>query len=82
METNLYKLPQDLLMDCFRILLNNGVHYKIDGIREIENILLVKIFWQENNAMHQKAKQNLEELLQTYSEDMEGLLREQSLFNE
>ncbi|MFN8116619.1 MAG: hypothetical protein U0W65_10925 [Bacteroidia bacterium] len=82
MENNLYKLPQDLLMDCFRILLNNEVQFKIQGIREKENILLVKIAWSENNAMHYKAKENLQELLTTYFEDMEGLLNEHNLFNE
>jgi hypothetical protein len=82
MNNNLYKLPQDLLMDCFRILLNNEVYFKIEGIREKENILLVKISWADNNAMHHKAKDNLEELLKTFSEDMEGLLNEHDLFNE
>lgn len=82
MENNLYKLPQDLLMDCFRIFLNNEVQFKIEGIREKENILLVKITWSENNAMQHKAKENLHELLSTYSEDMEGLLNEHNLFNE
>ncbi|MGZ4056057.1 MAG: hypothetical protein ACXVDZ_18190 [Bacteroidia bacterium] len=73
--TRRYKIPQDVLMDIFRILIGNKIKYRIEGIKEKENLLLVQV--DVTNAVNNlTAHENILEILKDYSEFMDGLLKE------
>jgi hypothetical protein len=75
-----YKIPQDLLMDILRILFNNNIKHKIDGIKERENIILLSVHFSENVDKHEEAEENIKSILQDYSDYMKGLLGDNILF--
>lgn len=73
-----YKIPQDVVMDIFRIISNNHIPYKIKGVREKENLLILEVDFSE--VKHgDKARENIESILNEYTECMKGLLWDSTL---
>ncbi|MBA3664572.1 MAG: hypothetical protein H0W61_10235 [Bacteroidetes bacterium] len=78
-NTKRYKIPQDLLMDILRILFGNKIKHQIEGIKEKENIIILQVYYTDTNNS-KATKENIETLLTEYSEYMEGLLSDNTLF--
>ncbi|MHB8261011.1 MAG: hypothetical protein ACYDCN_05305 [Bacteroidia bacterium] len=74
-----YKIPQDVFMDILRILFGNNIKHKIEGIKEKENIILLQVYF-TNNQNGENAERNVEGILKDYSEYMKGLLNDSTLF--
>jgi hypothetical protein len=74
-----YRIPQDVLMDILRILFGNKIKHRIEGIKERENIILLQVHY--NPSTHNaNARENIEGILLDYSEYMQGLLGDSTLF--
>lgn len=83
MENNViikkYRVPQDVLMDILRILFGNQIKHKIEGIKERENIIILKVYFTDTvNNVH--AEENIEELLNEYTLYMKDFLNDRTLF--
>lgn len=83
MENNViikkYRVPQDVLMDILRILFGNQIKHKIEGIKERENIIILKVYFTDTvNNVH--AEENIEELLNEYTIYMKDFLNDRTLF--
>jgi hypothetical protein len=78
--TSTVKITSDLLIDVLRILFGNKINHKIESVSQKENIVQLQIHWIEQNPIHKLAKENLEDLVTTYNEEMEGLLSDTMLF--
>jgi hypothetical protein len=74
-----YKVPQDLLMDILRILFGNKIKHKIEGIKEKENIIILQVYF-TNAGNSTNAQENIEDVLNDYSEYMKELLSDGTLF--
>lgn len=74
-----YRVPQDLLMDIMRVLFSAKLRHKIIGIKARENVILLQVEC-SSTRVHQQAVQNLEEMLQEYSEYMDGMMGNHTLF--
>jgi len=68
-----YKVPLELFADILRILLKNKITNQIAGIKERTNVILLKIHYRQEDKIHAKAKENIESLLNDFSEYMGGL---------
>ncbi|MBI2722213.1 MAG: hypothetical protein HYX39_08560 [Bacteroidetes bacterium] len=68
-----YRIPADILMDVLRILFANKIKHRIEGIKEKENIALFQMNYPDTK-IGIGAQDNIESILQDYSEYMEGLL--------
>jgi hypothetical protein len=79
--TNLkrYKIPHDIFMDIIRILFRNRIKYKIEGVKEKENILVLQVHFTAGLKNHVQAQSNIEDILEEYSEYMDGLLNDKTL---
>lgn len=75
-----YKIPQDILMDILRILFGNKIKHQITGIKERENIILLTVHFTEDLNKHEEAEENINSILNDYSEYMKGLLGDNVLF--
>jgi hypothetical protein len=74
-----YRIPQDVLMDILRILFGNKIKHRIEGIKERENIILLQVNY--NSSTHNaNAQENIEGILTDYSDYMQGLLGDTTLF--
>lgn len=76
-----YKIPQDLLMDILRILFNNNIKHKIEGIKEKQNSIIIQVHFTHTNN-NADAQQNIEDILKDYAEYMKGILGDTTLFME
>ena len=76
-----YKVPQDVLMDILRILFRNNLRYKIEGIKEKENILILQVHFNDTSN-HHNAQENIEYILEEYSKGMAGILTDVLLMDE
>lgn len=74
-----YRITADLLMDILRILITNKIKYKIEGIKERENIVLFQVSYPDTK-IGKGAQDNIETILQDYSEYMNGMLGNNDLF--
>lgn len=74
-----YKIPQDVFMDILRILFGNKIKHRIEGIKERENLIILQVNYTNSNN-NQTAKDNIESILKEYSEYMQGLLSDATLF--
>lgn len=74
-----YRITEDLLMDVLRILFSNKIKHKIEGIKEKENIALLQVTYPDTK-IGRGAQDNIETMLQDYSEYMEGMLGNNDLF--
>lgn len=74
-----YRVPHDVLMDILRILFGNQIKHKIEGIKERENIIILKVYFTDtvNNV---KAEENIEEILKEYSFHMKDFFNDSTLF--
>jgi hypothetical protein len=68
-----YKVPLELFADILRILLKNKISNQVVGIKERTNVILLKIHYGQDNKLHNKAKENIESLLNDFSEYLGGL---------
>lgn len=74
-----YKIPQDLLFDVLRILFGNQIKHKIEGIKQRENVVILQVGF-KNTSNHRQAEDNIEIILNDYSNYAKGLLSDATLF--
>ncbi len=73
-----YRITEDLLMDVLRILITNKIKYKIEGIKERENIILFQVHYTDTKV-GKGAQDNIEAMLEDYTEYMKGMLGDNNL---
>lgn len=66
--TKRYKIPQDLVMDIFRLVIVNKVKYSIVGVMEKENVLIIEITFIKGTYKSAEAKDNIETMLKEYKD--------------
>ncbi len=66
--TKRYKIPQDLVMDIFRLVISNKVKYSIDGVMEKENALIMELSFVKGTYKSAEAKENIESMLKEYKD--------------
>lgn len=68
-----YKVPQDVAYDVLRSIIKNKVQYKIAGIREKENIMMLEI--DVNSSIHGvRVKNSIETVLNDYKDYMKDIV--------
>lgn len=80
MENNLVKqtsssshtIPMDVFLDIARILLGNTINWRVEGINEKENSLLIQVSTQANLLHHRKAMENMQSILSDYGYYLTG----------
>jgi hypothetical protein len=80
METNLarqtssssHTIPMDVFLDIARILLGNAINWRVEGINEKENSLLIQVSIQPNLSHHRKAMENTQTILTDYGYYLTG----------
>lgn len=68
-----YKVPLELFADILRILLKNKIANQIIGIKSRTNVILLNVSYSSGNKLHAKSQENIESLLNDFSEYMGGL---------
>lgn len=66
--TKRYKIPQDLVMDIFRLVISNKVKYSIAGVMEKENALIMELSFVKGTYKSAEAKDNIETMLKEYKD--------------
>ncbi|WPV65470.1 MULTISPECIES: hypothetical protein [unclassified Chitinophaga] len=77
--TSSHTIPIDVLLDIIRILFNNHLYWKEEGINEQEGTLMVQITHQQGNPKHKKALQNIIGILGDYSYYVKGSPQDEAL---
>jgi hypothetical protein len=80
MQTNLarqtssssHTIPMDVFLDIARILLGNVINWRVEGINEKENSLLIQVSIQPNLLQHRKAMENMQTILSDYGYYLTG----------
>ena len=71
-----YKIPQDVAYDVLRTVISNKVPYKIAGIREKENLMLLEVYYSgAKPSIH--AQDGIESILNDYKEYMKDIVPDQ-----
>jgi hypothetical protein len=71
-----HTIPIDLLMDVLKLLMANGLPYRIEGINEREDTLLVQVRHDRENKRHRQAMFNLGDILDVYAQYTTGTFNE------
>jgi hypothetical protein len=66
--TKRYKIPQDLAMDIFRLVISNQVKYSIAGVMEKKNVLIMELSFVKGTYKSAQAKENIETMLKEYKD--------------
>lgn len=61
-----YSVPGDMLMDILRIIVKNRLRFKIEGINERQNTLLMKVYFPPNSNFTRDAIENIQGYLSDY----------------
>ena len=80
METNFarqtssssHTIPMDVFLDIACILLGNAINWRVEGINEKENSLLIQVSIQPNLLQHRKAMENMLTILSDYGYYLTG----------
>jgi hypothetical protein len=75
LEKKTAEIPQDLFFDVLRILTGNNIRFRIAGIKENENVVLIEFLLDPAIANHELALKNIQKLLSAYNYFTEGLFR-------
>lgn len=67
-----HTIPMDVFMDIARILLSNAVTWRVEGINEKENSLLIQVSIQPDSSRHRKAMENMQTILSDYGYYLKG----------
>lgn len=80
METNnstkSFTIPMDALMDILKIFLNNEIDYKIEGICEKTNTVIIQMKLQKNRFIYTEIVENIEAILEDYNYYVYGDIEE------
>lgn len=76
-----YKVPQDVAFDVLRLVIQNRVKYKIAGVKQKENIMLLEI--NISSSTHGvKVKDCIETILNDYKEYMQDIVPDALIIDE
>ena len=67
-----HTIPMDVFLDIARILLGNVINWRVEGINEKENSLLIQVSIQANLLQHRKAMENMQTILSDYGYYLTG----------
>lgn len=67
-----HTIPLDLFLDTVRILLKNGIDWKVEGINEKEGSLLIQVRIPAGNKRQQQALENIQTILEDYANFTKG----------
>jgi hypothetical protein len=67
-----HTIPMDVFLDIARILLGNAINWRVEGINEKENSLLIQVSIQPNLLQHRKALENMQTILSDYGYYLTG----------
>lgn len=67
-----HTIPMDVFMDIVRILLTGGINWRVEGINEKENSLLIQVAIQPHLLRHKKAIENMQTILSDYGYYLHG----------
>jgi hypothetical protein len=71
-----HTIQMDLLMDALKLLIANGLAYRIESVNEREDSLLVQVCTEAGNKRHRQAIFNLRDILDTYTQYTTGTFNE------
>jgi hypothetical protein len=71
-STKSFSIPMDVLMDTLKIFLNNDIEYKIEGISEKSNSVIIQMKLQKNSLIYTEAVENIETILEDYNYYVDG----------
>ena len=67
-----HTIPMDVFLDIVRILLDNGITWRVESINEKENSLLIQVSIQPDLLRHRKAMENMQVTLSDYGYYLKG----------
>ena len=67
-----HTIPLDVFLDIARILLGNAINWRVEGINEKENSLLIQMSIQSHLSHHRKAMENIQTILSDYGYYLKG----------
>lgn len=76
-----YKIPQDLVIDVLRFVILNNVKYRVAGVKEKENILLLEIDLNSSKYAG-RVRQGIESMLEDYREYMKEIVSDDLIMAE
>jgi len=66
-QTKSQTIPIDMIMDAFGILLDNNMSFRIEGINEHENSLIVQITINPKLPLHKQVLENIRAIITDYN---------------
>jgi hypothetical protein len=60
-------VPMDVLLDVTCVMLRAGLKNEITGIKEKKSILEIALYYTEGEKFHQKAMENIGQILEDYN---------------
>ncbi len=67
-----HTIPMDVFLDIVRILLDNAITWRVEGINEKENSLLIQVSIQPDLLRHRKVMENMQTILSDYRYYLNG----------